>query len=203
MKQRLAVIGAATVVGVAGIGGAGIAAAQQNGPSGNGTMVDRLVEKFNLDKNEVRAVMTEQHENREAERLQSYTDRLQEAVDAGTITADQKKAIEAKHNEVHEAREAEMEKLRAWADENDVDMRYLMSRSDKMLENSNLNAEQLKLVEQKRAEVQASRENAQEEMKTWAVENDINTSILGGSGNGMNGEGRHGGGNGHGRGGRF
>jgi gas vesicle protein len=53
-------------------------------------------------------------------------DKLQELVDSGDITADQKKLIEQKQQELEDARDAIKDELEQWAEDNDIDQKYLM-----------------------------------------------------------------------------
>jgi N-acetylglucosamine kinase-like BadF-type ATPase len=53
------------------------------------------------------------------------SDHLQDAVDAGTITAEQKTLIENKQKELQAKREAARTALQKWAEDNKIDMSYL------------------------------------------------------------------------------
>lgn len=53
-------------------------------------------------------------------------DRLQKLVDDGAITADQKNSLDAKLAELKEKREAARDALQAWAEDNNIDEKYLM-----------------------------------------------------------------------------
>ena len=55
----------------------------------------------------------------------SDTNRLQDAVDNGDITTEQKALIEAKRAEIDDAREAQREVLETWAEANGIDTNYL------------------------------------------------------------------------------
>lgn len=52
-------------------------------------------------------------------------DRLQNAVDDGSITAEQKTLIETKQKELKDRREAAHDSLEQWAEDNDIDEKYL------------------------------------------------------------------------------
>ena len=56
------------------------------------------------------------------------SDYLQAAVDDGDITAEQKTAIEAKQDELQQARETAKADLEQWADDNGIDTKYLAIR---------------------------------------------------------------------------
>jgi len=101
------------------------------------TIVEKIAEKFNLDKNEVQAVFDEEHEERQQLMQQKQENRLDEFVDDGTITEEQKNLIIEKHEEMqanreanrdldpeerHEAMEQEREEFENWAEENGIDL---------------------------------------------------------------------------------
>ena len=55
-----------------------------------------------------------------------YDTFLQDAVDNGEITADQKTLIESKQNELEDKRKAVREELKKWASDNNIDDKYIM-----------------------------------------------------------------------------
>lgn len=100
------------------------------------------VEQKTLIENKLKEV----HEEREAERenLKSWADennidrqyivggyghggayRLERAAEDGDITADQKKLIEQKQQELKDARDAMRDELEKWAEDNNIDQKYL------------------------------------------------------------------------------
>lgn len=114
-----------------------------NGPMSN--LVQILAEKFNLNQEEVQAVFDEQHALREQERESAFEDRLSDLVASGEITEEQRQLIIAKHQEMEELRETHREsymnlsqeerqaamdahhaELEQWAEDNGIDMQYLM-----------------------------------------------------------------------------
>lgn len=107
-------------------------------------LVDKLVSKFNLNKEDVQSVYDEAHKEHEAQREQEQTKKLQALVDNGTITASQKTAIEVKIKEMkaecesskdsfkdlsEDERKAKMDekrqKLESWAKEQGLDLSKL------------------------------------------------------------------------------
>ena len=195
-KKKLAIAAVVTSVGVATLGGYSAASAASQNNSGN--LVDRLASKFNLNKNEVKAVFDEERTARQAEMEQRQAERLQKLVDEGKLTADQKNKIESKLKEVKSARETERTELENWANSNNIDMKYLMGghhdddRLQEAVENKEITAEQKKLIEDKQSEIKSKREAARDELKKWAEENDIDMKYL--MGGGPKGHGRgHGG----------
>ncbi len=85
----------------------GIGAASAHGGFGNGDNVaSEVAQKFNLNEEEVKQFFEDKHQERETEMEAKRSERLQALVDAGTITADQKTALEAKSEEMHTLRES-------------------------------------------------------------------------------------------------
>ncbi len=114
------------------------------------SLVQKIAQRFGLNEDEVQAVFDEDRNNMRVRMEMAYEDRWSEAVVNGDITEAQKELIldkraelEALRDEHHrditasdltkeerEARMAEMQAmhddLRAWAEENDIDLKYLM-----------------------------------------------------------------------------
>jgi len=95
--------GVVTTIAAASIVGIGAASAQSN--SGN-NIVDKIAAKFSLNRDEVQSVFDEQHDEKKAKHEQRQATRLQELVDNGAMTADQKTALEAKRTEMESKRDA-------------------------------------------------------------------------------------------------
>lgn len=150
LPQKTLVIGGILgTVGVSALVGGNMVSAESSDSASTGTdpmssLVDKIASKFNLNKTEVQAVVDEQRTTMEAERESKRAEKLQALVDAGTITAAQKTAIEAKIKEMHTERESEkgsfkdltddqrkvkMEEkkteLEAWAKEQGIDLAKL------------------------------------------------------------------------------
>ena len=96
-----------------------------------------VVERFNLNADEVQEVFEEAREEKKAELQVRFEERLNQAVDEGKVTEEQKEAILAKkaemrekHEELkdlsleerHEAMKALQEEFKSWADENGIDL---------------------------------------------------------------------------------
>lgn len=64
-----------------------------HGFNGNDTMIQRLAQAFGKSEDEVKAVFVQMHAEHEAERLAAITAKLDAAVTAGQITAEQKQLI--------------------------------------------------------------------------------------------------------------
>lgn len=196
MKRKIAALTVAGVIGVAGLGTAGAASALTSTSSTkDDSLVNRLVEKFNLNKSDVEAVFTAEKDARDAERQADMSKRLQKAVDDKKITAAQKTLIENKIKELDTARKTEQTALEKWASDNKIDAKYLMGRGhgggddDRLQEAVNageLTAAQKKLIEDKQSELEDARDKRQDELKQWAKDNNIDTTYLmmGGMGHG-------------------
>jgi molecular chaperone DnaK (HSP70) len=76
-------------------------------------IVQRLVEKFKLDENEVRSVFDQDREEHRTQMQARFSENLDQAVSEGKISAEQKEAILKKHEEM----QAENESLRDLAPE--------------------------------------------------------------------------------------
>jgi len=109
------------------------------------SLVQKLADKFGLNKDDVQAVFDEAHASREAEMETKYEERLTQLVSDGKITEDQKTLILAKHKDLEANRKAEMDSFKSmtaderktamdakrtelenWAKENNIDVHYLM-----------------------------------------------------------------------------
>jgi hypothetical protein len=103
-------------------------------------LVQKIADKFNLNKDEVQAVFDAQRTEMEAERTQEMKDRLAQAVKDGKLTQDQADKITAKLAEMkanredlsgktpeerHEAMKAARDEIKKWAEDNNIPMEYL------------------------------------------------------------------------------
>ncbi len=187
--------GVVTTVIAGSLIGANAASAQTSSGS---SLVDKIVAKFNLNKDEVQAVFDEERTKQQAERAAEMSDRLQEKVDSGDITAEQKTLIEQKLAEQQTARETERTELEKWASDNGIDAKYLMgggrghmgdddsSYLDDAVADGNITADQKTLIEQKREELKTKRDADRDALKQWAEDNDISMQdlMMGGPGHG-------------------
>lgn len=110
-KNLLLAAGAMSTLGVASFAGVTAVSAQSN-DSGQTGMIDAISSKFNLNKDEVKQVFEQQHEEREVERQEMREARLQKLVDNGTITAEQKNVIEAKLAELKNSHESNKDSMK-------------------------------------------------------------------------------------------
>lgn len=100
--------------------------------SGQSTLLDKLIAKFNLNKEEVEQVVTDYRSERRGQMQAQYQERLNQAVTDGKITEAQKKLILEKHNQLQSQWDAESnqrqqhrEEMQSWAEENNIDLSYL------------------------------------------------------------------------------
>jgi len=109
-------------------------------------LVERLAERFGLDKDEIMDFLEQLKDEKSLEMEERFQDRLDELVENGDITSSQEEAILEKKEEleafkeymedmtVSEAREALKdlrEDLKDWAEENDLELKYLFPRAAK------------------------------------------------------------------------
>jgi hypothetical protein len=136
-KKSLVVAGAVATLGLGSLVGLGAVSAESN----NGTsIVEKIAERFNLNKDEVQAVFDEERAAHEAKHKQKLDERLSQAVTDGKITEDQKSEILAKinemkefkdslkdktHEERREALDTKRDELKQWAEDNDIPLEYL------------------------------------------------------------------------------
>lgn len=112
LKRSLLVGGAMSTVGLASLASVGMAAAATNNSTGQQNLVDKIAQKFNINKDDLQKVFDEERAAHEAGHEKAQADRLQKLVDDGTITATQKTAIEAKLKELKAEREANKDEFK-------------------------------------------------------------------------------------------
>jgi gas vesicle protein len=189
MNKNLLLAGVVTTVAAGSLLSLGIASADSN--SGD-SLIDKIATKFSLNRDEVEAVFEENRAEKQAERAADFSENLQEKVDSGDITAEQKTLIETKFAELQTARETEREALEQWAEDNGIDMKFVLGgrghmdnsdRLDDAVADGDITAEQKTLIEQKQDELQTARETARDELEQWAEDNGIELKdVLGGMG---------------------
>lgn len=142
-KKSLIVAGATIAVGASVLGGVSAVSAATN-TDGRDTLADKIASKFNLNKDEVKAVFEENKAEHQAEHKAKVEENLSQAVTDGKLTEDQKSKITAKMDELktqfeserdamkdktHEERKAVMEQRRTelekWATDNGIPTEYL------------------------------------------------------------------------------
>ena len=134
MKKKTIVIlsVALSVVLVAGVLGTGIVLAASN--SFYPPIVEKLAEKLNVSNSDVNTAFDEVHQEKRQEAQERFEQQLDQAVEDGKITKEQKEVLLKKNTEIQEQQEEVMElkqDLKNWADENDVDLRNVMGKGSK------------------------------------------------------------------------
>ena len=109
---------------------------------GHTTIIEKLVERFGLNEEDVKAVFDETRKEHQVEMQSRLEERLNKAVASGDLTESQKQAIIAKHEEMKVNREANHEsfqgmtreerkeamevkkaEMESWAEENSIDLK--------------------------------------------------------------------------------
>ena len=143
-KIFLPVIGVA-VAGLVATGGmSAMAQVDDSGTTRFDEIVQRLVDRFNLNRDDVVAVFEGLAEEHQAEHQAEVDARLETQVEKGNLTEDQKNALIAKRDELRAQFEADKEafkdmtsderkaflaereaELKAWAEANETDVKFL------------------------------------------------------------------------------
>ncbi len=111
-KRSALIAAAVTTVGVASFAGAGLVSADAlQGSATHQSLVDKIADKFHLNRSEVQAVFDENRVEHQDERQARVQDRLDALVKDGTITQSQKTAIEAKLVSLQQERESSRGKM--------------------------------------------------------------------------------------------
>lgn len=109
------------------------------------SLVQKIADKFNLNKDEVQAVFDEAHKERHTQMQADFEKQLSQYVSDGKITEQQKQLILEKRKEMEADREAKKDafknlsdeerksqmdqkktELESWAKQNGIDLKYLM-----------------------------------------------------------------------------
>lgn len=141
-KKLLLTAVTVTVLGAGLFGISSVSAQTATDPSSS--IVQKIAEKFGLNKDEVQKVFDEERVTRQAKMQTRMEDRLTELVSTGKLTEAQKQLILTKHKELQTERQSEMQsmkdltfeqrkekmetrrtELEAWAKENGIDTQYL------------------------------------------------------------------------------
>jgi len=88
-------------------------------------IVQKLVDKVGLKEEEVTGVFNEMHQERQQKMQAQIESRLNEAVENGVITAEQKEALFKKQAEWQEKQRQMMEEKRKWVEESGIDFEKL------------------------------------------------------------------------------
>lgn len=125
-KIQNLLIGFFFILGVVALGGlftTRIVKAQEanNKPS----VIQKLVERFNLNTDEVKGVFNEVYKERQQEMLDRFVEKLSEAVKDGVITEEQKTTLLDKQTEMMDKYEALRQEWQTWATQSGVDFEKL------------------------------------------------------------------------------
>lgn len=105
IKKPLLIAGAITAIGAAGLVGTAVVSAATD-TNASGTLVDKIAQKFNLNKADVQAVFDQNRTDHEAQRQANVQTKLDQAVKDGKLTTDQENKILAKLKELQADRDA-------------------------------------------------------------------------------------------------
>lgn len=115
------------VLALASIIGAGayISSASASYGKGNGPDISGLAEKLGVPESKVEEAFSQMREERQAERQAKLSENLDKAVTDGKISAEQKQLILDKHNSIESEKRQRGQEMRAWAEENGIDVKVL------------------------------------------------------------------------------
>jgi hypothetical protein len=133
---------AVAAVSLGGLVGGGVVSADAaSGSTNSSSIVEKIASKFNLSKDEVATVFKEDRAARQAERETNQAERLATAVSDGSLTQAQADYITTVRAEIkmliesassgsdndttREQIKTKMDALRTWANDNNVDKKYL------------------------------------------------------------------------------
>lgn len=110
------------------------------------SFIERLSERFGLSQSDVESFISEERETRRQEREQEHQEHLNNLVETGVLTQDQKESLEAMHDQMHENREGwqellrddrmnlkhqHREQMRQWAENEGVDLELIRPNGHK------------------------------------------------------------------------
>jgi hypothetical protein len=141
LLRRRFIVPGAIVFAMLGVGILNLQAVYAQSDTTYPTIVERLAEKFNLNKDEVQEVFLEMRDEHKANMMARWSEKLDSAIAAGDITESQKEAILDKHEEMeakleslkdlspedrHTQMQAVHEELRNWAEEQGIKVPFFM-----------------------------------------------------------------------------
>lgn len=141
MKKSIIVSAAVVTMIGAGFFGVTQANAATTTVPNRETLIQRITDTFHLNKDDVQKVFDQFHTDRVTARVQKYNDRLDQAVKDGKITSAQEQLILDKRKELQSkvqdyknmtkdqrkaAKKQEMQDVKTWAQQNNIDLKYLM-----------------------------------------------------------------------------
>jgi len=117
--------GTMLVLGLLIVLGYGTVKAYEGNPEEYPPVVQKLVERFGLNEDEVKAVFDEVRTERQAQRQAEREERLDQAVADGVISEEQKNSLQAKWEEHKQARGAYQGEMKAWFNEQGIEPQAL------------------------------------------------------------------------------
>lgn len=101
----------------------------KNSPTGNQTkfptLIQKIIDKFKLNSGEVEKVIEEEQTERQQEMKSRREAKLEEAVKAGVITAEQKQALLNKETEWQQRQEQQRQEMQQWMEQSGIDFEKL------------------------------------------------------------------------------
>jgi hypothetical protein len=115
-------------LGLAGLifAGVGVNAVKAGDETTYPPIVQKLIDRFNLNEDEVKDVFDEAREERRQIWEQNREQRLDQAVEDGVITAEQKQALLEKYAEMQTEKQQHKEEMHEWFEEQGIDHEALM-----------------------------------------------------------------------------
>lgn len=145
MKKIILPILVTTLVLGSGLFVTKYALAEGDGQGHMSALVQKIADKFGLNVDDVQEVFNQDRQERQEEMRAKFEERLSDDVAGEVITEDQKQLILQKREELEAARQANMEsmqdlseeerrtametereELKTWAEENGIDLKYIM-----------------------------------------------------------------------------
>ncbi|MGB4759356.1 MAG: hypothetical protein WBP26_04865 [Candidatus Saccharimonadales bacterium] len=142
LKKSLVISAAVLGLGLTGLGTVGaVSAASNTSSTGESSLVEKIANKFGLDKSKVQAVFDEDRDEHRAEMKEKRLEELKQAVTDGKLTQAQADHITSVQNEIEtlmgdgspkdmstETRDAikqKMDDLKTWAEEQNLDLKEI------------------------------------------------------------------------------
>ena len=88
-------------------------------------LIQKIIEKFNLNPSEVQKVINEERQEREKQRLSLLEEKLNQAVKDKVISEEQKKALLERWQKMWQERKQNREENQKWFEENKIDWQKL------------------------------------------------------------------------------
>ncbi len=141
-KKMLIPMAAVAIIG-AGAYGATKASADSSSSNPRDTLIQKLADKFKVDKSEVKAVFDEDMKARQADREADYEAKLTQAVKDGKLTSAQKDLVLAEHKKLADKMRAEMENTSATREEHRDAMEKIRTEATDWAKANNIDAKWL------------------------------------------------------------